>query len=382
MALATSYYFIFSIAGKFYKEKETDKTVSKSKFLILIPAYKEDAVIYETAKMAITHRSKSLFDVAVIADSLEIQTLTQLQKLEIMLIPVGFQKSTKVKALQHALKNITDQYDYVIILDADNKMKEGFIDSINFQLQSGYQVVQGHRTAKNQNTSLAVLDGISEEINNNIFRKGHAVLGLSAAIIGSGFACNYALFQNILNKMTAVGGFDKELEVILLSRKIKIGYTEQAVVYDEKVQHSKNFANQRKRWISAQFYYLRRYIFNALKNLIMRGNFDLFNKVLQFALPPRLLILGVLFMGVILHGLIGYFTGYSIYSKPSVLWGVTFLTLAVSLLTSIPLKLYSLKTLKSTIKLPKSFLMMFLILFRLKGANNHFIHTQHSIKNN
>jgi hypothetical protein len=48
--------------------------------------------------------------------------------------------------------------------------------------------VQGHRTAKNTNNSWAILDAISEEINNNIFRKGHRVLGLSSAIIGSGMA--------------------------------------------------------------------------------------------------------------------------------------------------------------------------------------------------
>jgi len=35
---------------------------------------------------------------------------------------------------------------------------------------------------------LALLDGISEEINNNIFRKGHQTLGLSSALIGSGMA--------------------------------------------------------------------------------------------------------------------------------------------------------------------------------------------------
>jgi hypothetical protein len=33
------------------------------------------------------------------------------------------------------------------------------------------------------NNSWAILDAISEEINNNIFRKGHRVLGLSSAII-------------------------------------------------------------------------------------------------------------------------------------------------------------------------------------------------------
>jgi cellulose synthase/poly-beta-1,6-N-acetylglucosamine synthase-like glycosyltransferase len=381
LAFATLYYFIFSIAGKFYREKGKHKNASNSRFLLLIPAYKEDAVIYHTAKAATEHQSKSLFDVAVIADSLQKQTLNKLQELNIRLFPVQFQKSTKVKALQYALKNTSDLYDYVIVLDADNKMKASFIDEINFRLQLGYQVVQGHRTAKNQNTSLAILDSISEEINNNIFRKGHAALGLSAAIIGSGFGCNYTLFRNILAQMTAVGGFDKELEVILLERKIKIGYARQAIVYDEKVQHSKNFSNQRRRWISAQIYYLRKYILSATGNLLIRGNIDLFNKVLQFALPPRILTLGILYLGVIIHGLAGYFTAYSVFSLLPVFWMAVLLILTVSLLLSIPKKHFTIKGLKSLSSLPKSFLIMFSILFKIKGANKQFIHTQHGIKN-
>ena len=48
-----------------------------------------------------------------------------------------------------------------------------FLKKINAAFAHGYVAVQGHRTAKNMNTSWAILDAVSEEINNNIFRKGH-----------------------------------------------------------------------------------------------------------------------------------------------------------------------------------------------------------------
>jgi cellulose synthase/poly-beta-1,6-N-acetylglucosamine synthase-like glycosyltransferase len=70
--------------------------------------------------------------------------------------------------------------------------------------------VQGHRTAKNTNNSWAILDAISEEINNNIFRKGHRVLGLSSAIIGSGMAFRYNYFKALMSTVTAVGGLIKK----------------------------------------------------------------------------------------------------------------------------------------------------------------------------
>ena len=59
-----------------------------------------------------------------------------------------------------------------MILDADNIMKEGCLESVNAAFQEGANAVQCHRTAKNQQTSVAVLDAISEEINNHLFRKG------------------------------------------------------------------------------------------------------------------------------------------------------------------------------------------------------------------
>ena len=83
---------------------------------------------------------------------------------------------------------------------------------------------------------MAVLDAISEEINNHIFRKGHRVLGLSSAIIGSGMAFRYNYFKNLMLTVTAVGGFDKEIELKMLKEGRTIEYLDDAVVLDEKVQ--------------------------------------------------------------------------------------------------------------------------------------------------
>jgi hypothetical protein len=48
-------------------------------------------------------------------------------------------------------------------------------------------VVQGHRAAKTHK-DFAMLDAISEEINNNIYSKGHRAIGMSSRLAGSGMA--------------------------------------------------------------------------------------------------------------------------------------------------------------------------------------------------
>jgi hypothetical protein len=69
-------------------------------------------------------------------------------------------------------------YDVALILDADNVFGSDFITKINDSFNAGYQVVQGHRAAKNTKGAY-MLDAMSEEINNNIYGKGHRTIGLS-----------------------------------------------------------------------------------------------------------------------------------------------------------------------------------------------------------
>jgi hypothetical protein len=48
---------------------------------------------------------------------------------------------------------------------------------MNLVHNSGYKVVQGHRTAKNINTNTAYLDALSEESANSLIRLGIFMLG-------------------------------------------------------------------------------------------------------------------------------------------------------------------------------------------------------------
>ncbi len=382
LAIAALYIFIFSVAGKFKRASYNSNLNKYRKIAVLIPAYKEDNVIVDVAQQALKQSyPQKLYDLIIIADSLKQDTLNKLRKLPISLIEVSFKKSTKSKALNKAMDKIGDNYDIALVLDADNIMEYDFIRKINNAFNNAHKVVQGHRIAKNLNTSFAVLDAISEEINNHIFRKGHRMLGLSSALIGSGMAFNYTLFKKMMKKVNAVGGFDKELELNLLKNSIKIEYLEDALVYDEKVSKPQTFSNQRKRWLSAQFIYFKKYFFSGIYHLITKRNIDFFDKVYQMILPPRILLLGSLIIITSINILISIFYPKigSVFLYFSPLNWITLLILTiVAFLLAIPSTYYNLKTLKAVFTLPKAFFIMFLVLFKLKNANKKFIHTIHN----
>lgn len=379
---ASIYVFVFGFAGLFETNEKETLFQKQRKVAVLIPGYKEDAVIVEVAKQALRQTYPTdLYEVVIIADSFQESTLTELKNLPLKLVEVSFEKSTKSKALNKAMEVIGDNYDIALILDADNIMEPKFIEKINDSFNQGYKVVQGHRVAKNTNTPFAILDAVSEEVNNHIFRKGHRVLGLSSALIGSGMAFDYFFFKKMMSQVKAVGGFDKELELELLRKRIKIEYLHEALVLDEKVQKSEVFANQRKRWLSAQFVYFQRYFWAGLKALFTKGNVDFFDKVYQMVSPPRVLLLGLVSMFSILYFTLGFFGWTSILMVNPFLWYGSFFLTILAFVFSVPRKFYTKRTLHAVLTLPKAFLLMFLSLFKLKGANKKFIHTQHGTIN-
>mgnify|MGYP001806152963 CR=1 FL=1 len=375
LGITTLYLIVFAIAGLFKIKPLISVNHKLNRIAVLVPGYKEDNVILDVAKMALQQSyPNEKYDVVIIADSFHPSTLQLLKELPIKVIEVQFEKSTKAKALNKAFEILGDEYDIAVILDADNIMETDFLKKLNEAFIPGTLAIQGHRTAKNMNTSFAVLDAISEEINNHIFRKGHLNLGLSSAIIGSGVGFDYHYFKNLSKSITAVGGFDKEIELAMLKNHKKINYLHDAWVYDEKVQKAEVFSNQRRRWLSAQVHYFRKYFLNSIIVLIFKGNFEYFNKAFQFIQLPRVLLLGFL---TILTPLFLYFNVVTHQTYCFYIWIITLVVCLLTFAISVPKRMYNYQTYKALQSLPKGMFLMLLSLIKIKGANKKFIHTTH-----
>jgi cellulose synthase/poly-beta-1,6-N-acetylglucosamine synthase-like glycosyltransferase len=372
--LGASVFFLisYSILGKFPREVKKPIKSKQNRFAIFITAYKEDAVIYDVAKEALNQDyPKELFDVIVIADSFHQKTLNDLNLLSIIVKKVSFDNSTKAKALNKTMAELPDNlYDIALILDADNLLNPDFITKINDSFNAGYHVVQGHKVAKNTKGAFAMLDAMSEEINNNIYSKGHRAIGLSSRLAGSGMAVSYQLYKNTMSKIDCVVE-DKGLELSLLKKGYKFEYRDDAICYDEKVRKAHVFYNQRKRWISGQYLYVKKDFLPAVWHLITKGNVDYFDKAFQMMLPPRLILPAFLFVAAI----IAYFLGTDVYFY---VWTALFIANILSFLISIPIKFYSIQMVHAFMQLPKAFFGILIGLFKMRGANKTFIHTPHT----
>ena len=297
LGMSVLYLFVFALLSHIKRKDIYPPARKLHRFLVLYPAYKEDRVIENAvSNFLLQDYPKSCYDIVVISDQMQEDTVNRLKAMPIKLIEIGFRQSSKAKAMQYAMMNLSnDSYDMVVIMDADNTVEPNFLNEFNKAYHNGCLVIQAHRMAKNLDTDTAILDAVSEEINNSIFRKGHVRLGLSSALIGSGMAIDYQWLKNNIHKLRTAGE-DKELEALLLKENIYIEYLEHVNVYDEKTQKDSTFYNQRRRWLASQLFAITNNI-GQLPGALLNGKFDYANKICQWMMLPRVLLLG--FIGII-----------------------------------------------------------------------------------
>lgn len=369
LACCVAYLFFYAAASRFYRPPHYPLPRKLRRILVLFPAYNEDRVIVDTVRDFLNQDyPKELYKVVVISDHMSEETDEALRRLPVSVLKARYADSSKAKALTFALEQVTEPYDIIAIMDADNLTVPTFLSEINRAFDAGCRAVQAHRTGKNPDTDIAILDSISEEINNGLFRSGHNAIGLSASLSGSGMAFQESWLRRNVGKLQTAGE-DKELEALLLKERIHTQYLCELPVYDEKVRKSNAIKNQRKRWIAVQFAALHA-VLPDFPRAFLKGNWDYCDKILQWMLPPRLIQLAAVF-GLTLLGILFLPFGASIK------WCILSCVQIMAMLLPIPGNLFNRKLLKAIVKVPQLALLMAGNLFRMKGASKKFIHTKH-----
>ena len=376
LCINTLYFFTAALAGKLYRAPKYVAHPEKKRIAVLIPTYKEDHIIINTVKKALEHDYPAdKFQVFVAADQLQPETIAQLLSFPINLIEVQFELSSKARSLNQLLNHIPEKdFDVAIIIDADNIMMPGTLEKVNAAFQNGFRAVQCHRIAKNRNTPVAVLDAMSEEINNHIFRRGQRALGFSSNTIGSGMAFEFSKLKAIYNKPGILGNpaCDREVDFEVMKADICIEFIDDANVLDEKVSSKAVFERQRTRWLESQIIHLRLF-FDKNQGPLPKTR-DYWNKLFANLAPPRLLFLlsyGILFLLFLIEQLSGVAFLYPSYIWWAAITGLYFLTFVIS----IPSSFYNWPTLRALLHIPLLMWSIVRALFRMKVSRKEFLHT-------
>ena len=247
------YQFVISITSLIkFKEKPmlTDK---KHRFIIALPANNEEGVIGNLIKsLQMQDYDKSLYDIYVIADNCTDGTANVARENgAIVYERFDEDKKTKGYALNWFLdkmKDKKDDYDALLVFDADNVVDKNFLNVMNKKLCQGEVLVQGYRDIKNP-TDTWVSGGyaIFYWTMNRLYHLARYNMGLSPLINGTAFMVKWdLLIDEGWNTKTLTE--DIEFALINISKGVKLGWAKDAIVYDEQPLTFKQSWKQRERW--------------------------------------------------------------------------------------------------------------------------------------
>jgi hypothetical protein len=289
LAYQVVYYFIFLQAASL------DEGLPRKKMALY--HHRIAVVLYGSgrAKQLIEHASAALkqdypreaFEVIVVTEEWDEHHTPSLHQLPIRLFNTGNQKN-QGQTWNSVLSEIGKDVDLIVLVDANHKMEEQFLDKINRAFQTGYSVIQGQVCHKNSSKH-SLPAAVKKAMQYCRMNRGHQTLGLSVPLAGSAMAFERQLLKKWLTKAVNAGGTPGDLELCLLRDGARIHYMEDARVFD-----TGEAKNKSKKLKSFHMPPVLRQIVTAFQALYQHRNFDMINRMLRQALFPVDLLLGIL----------------------------------------------------------------------------------------
>lgn len=251
------FYSVLGFFGLKKPKREYQLVDDQLKFLFLVPSCNEESVIEETLmKVKELDYDKSLYSATCLVNNSSDKTFEFASK-HVRTLDIKFNE-TESKGKPYVLKKYFEaedewkNYDYIVILDADNIINNKFLIEMNSQIlkygKDNITVVQGYLGVKNILTSM-MSSGYSASyfVANRTIQYAKHVLGLNSTIGGTGFALNTDYIKiNGWNPHTYTEDFELQVELILEAKKTL--WNHQAIVYDEKPNSILASHKQRLRW--------------------------------------------------------------------------------------------------------------------------------------
>lgn len=271
-----SFYFAAIALFGLLKPKSPPETEQRLKFAVLLPARNEESCI--TAAVESLRRQNypsELVDIYVIPNNCSDDTAGAALRAGAKVLEVSPFARSKGAALREAgelLLRSEQAYDAFCVFDADNEADEGFLSAMNRSLCQGYRVSKSRILAKNAGESwVCACYEIYFCFANQFLNRARTSLGLSARLIGTGFAVRRTFLEEI-------GGFpaetiteDAEFFALCAARGEKIAFCEEAVTYDEEPLSFRTSLVQRRRWMSGIMQVTGRKLGPLLRGLASRS---------------------------------------------------------------------------------------------------------------
>lgn len=290
--IPVAYLFIYAVASLRKYKNPYPESKKKHKFLVLFCTLRNGKEAIKSIGYFLDTQlyPREKYDIAIAATQLPEEDLVTLLQMPVNIVVPDREQCTKVYAIQQVMQRYSpNEYDMVVIFNSDSRVVPNALQLLNNAYYSGCDSIQAHRLTENLTTSTAILAAAGEEINNNIFRKGHTKLGFSSALLGSGMAFDFEMFHRIAPTLEG-SDLAKAMEIKLLEENIYTEYMQEVICYSKKQDSAQGYSLERQRWLSAQ-YNSTLLALTHLPIAFLQGKWDYCNKLFQWLLPSRFLLI-------------------------------------------------------------------------------------------
>ena len=311
--IIAGYYFIVSVFCLVGKKRSASAGEDRMRtFAVVVAAHNEENVIGELLDcLNSLDYPRELYEVFVVADNCNDLT-TDIAARYGAAVLNRFDAVNRGKgfALEFAFEHIWEMdrhFDAVAVFDADNTLSPNFLTEMNKQLSQGYGAVQGYLDSKNPFDSWVTLSySLWYWINNNLGQLARHNLNISCQLGGTGLVIRTDLLKEIGWGATCLAE-DTEFTLKLALKDIKVGWANDAVVYDEKPSSMDVSYNQRLRWMQGICDVADRFVAPLLKKSFTERKLEPLHALLTFWAPTvysgslwaisLLAVLGLIFSG-------------------------------------------------------------------------------------
>jgi 1,2-diacylglycerol 3-beta-glucosyltransferase len=251
--------------------RSPDRTPT-SRFRVMIPAHNEQAVIHRGLQtLQLLDYPADLFEVHVVADNCSDDTADIVRR-------HGFTAHERVDAehpgkgpalnwLFDRLDAAGDDFDAVVVVDADTSVHPDFLKAMDTALQAGHRAAQGYYGVLEPSASTsASIRYAALACRHHLRPAGRQRLGGSVGLYGNGMMFSRDLMQSF--RWTGHLTEDMELQNELLLAGIKVAYVPGAAIAAEMPNTVAAATGQNERWERGRIEMAQRYVPELLRRVV------------------------------------------------------------------------------------------------------------------
>lgn len=279
---------VLTLASGFPKRKRGGSAASAPvRLAVIVPAHNEEALIASCVESLLISATGTETRIIVIAHNCSDRTGDRAAKAGAEVVTCNDpQARGKGPALAFGFAYAASQgMDASLVVDADSTVSSNLIRLVREALAKGAEAVQCRYEMESSSKRPATrLTALGFRGFNVVRPTGRSQLGLSAGIVGNGFAVRHAvLTQNPYNSFSVVEDLEYHIRLVLCGKKVQ--FLHDAKVWSGMPPSKQGDANQRSRWEGGRANAAVTWLGPLLRQL-MRGRLRMVEPLLELISLP------------------------------------------------------------------------------------------------